>query len=39
MLKDESEDEEDQVNQELDAHMTEPISMDESHKYRIKIRD
>ena len=39
MLKDESEDEEDQLNFELDSHLTEPISIDESHKHRAKIRD
>ena len=39
MLKDESEDEEDQLNFELDSHLTEPISMDASHKHRAKIRD
>ena len=31
MLKDESEDEEEQLNYELDTHLTRPISLDESH--------
>ena len=39
MLKDESEDEEDQQNYELDKHLTEPINMEKSNKYRTKIRD
>ena len=39
MLKDESEDEEDQVNFELDLHLTTPINMDTCHKYRTEIRD
>ena len=39
MLKDESEDEEPQVNFEINHHKQKSITLDESHKYRNEIKD
>ena len=39
MLKDESEDEEEQVNFEINSHKATAINLESSHKYRNEIKD
>ena len=39
MLKDESEDEDPQVNFEINYHKTTAINLESSHKYRNEIKD
>ena len=38
MIKDESEDEDEQVNMEINGHLSEPIDIIQSHKYREEIK-
>ena len=39
MIKDESEDEEQQVNFEINAHKATAINLESSHKYRNEIKE